>query len=314
MIAFRHWPALAGILLAITVSTAHAGETVRVENATQASRCAENDNVYARFVGAGITHFSVEARHPAYIATVTRDSTAPDFTACDQSHDPSFSFAPLDATLYEDADYKLVGHRFSRFWRPESVDVRVGDAVTHGLHLVQLIRRLAGREIEILVVYPSDGYWRIKPLPPPGLADTAYGSSFLVGPIREDGRPYVALSSITFDRPALSFRLVFKDGPGKDGVGELRVAEASARRTRVEISLPPSPDTIAFAALRSMYVSRDMADTAEAILAPATGQPGDFPILDFPAMDVAAATFDRPTPSRHNTSAPDLSFGDFARR
>jgi len=303
---FRPILKLAALLLALlAAAAAQAGEAVRVENDSKPTACAENDNVDARFVGAEITHFAIEARHPAYLASVREDSTAADFSACDQSHDPSYSFEPLDAVLYEDAEYKLVGHRYSRFWRPESVDFRVGDGVTHGLHLVQLIRKVNGRNIEILVVYPSDGYWRIKPLPPAGVADTAYGSSFLVGPIQEDGRPFVALKSIAFERESLSFRLAFKAG-----AGELRVAEASPERTRVEVSLPPGAG--GFAALRSMFVSEAMADTAEARLDGGTGAVR-FPVLGFPTTDATAAMFARAKPSRHNTSAPDLWFGDFGR-
>lgn len=300
---------LATLLVTLLGSTAGVGEAVRVENATEASRCAEDDNVYVKFIGARITHFTVEARHPTYIAAVVKDSTAPDFTACDQSHDPSYSFTPLDLTLFEDADYKLIGRRFSRFWRPGGVGFRVFDQVWKDLHLVQLIRKLPDRNVEILVVYPLDGYWRMKPLPPAGVADTAYGSSFLVGPIQEQGRPYVALSSIEFVPSSLSFRLSFKTGEGV-----LRIAEASSDRTRVDVSLPPSTSPIVFAALRSMFVSRDLSDTAEATLDLGAGPSRHFSILDFPAMDVTAVTFGRSVPSRHNTSAPDLSFGDFARR
>lgn len=293
------------LLSLLFTSTTQAGELVRVENHSRASSCAEDDNVDARFIGAGITRFAIEARHPSYISAVKEDSTAPDFSTCNQSNDPVYSFEPLDVTLYEDADYRLVGHRFSRFWRPEAVDFHVGATMVRGLHLVQLVQKRPERDIEILVVYPSDGYWRIKPLPPPGLSDTAYGSSFLVGPIQEDGRPYVALSSIEFVRSSLSFRLSFRNGSG-----ELHVAEASPRRMRVEISLPRSASPIAFAGLRSMFVSPEMADTAEAV-----PEPGhELPVLAFPTADVATATFARSAPSRHNTTAPDISFGDFARQ
>jgi hypothetical protein len=293
---------------ALLAGIAHAGEPVHVENATQPSRCAENDNVYVKFLASGITHFSIEARHPAYISSMREDRTAADFSGCDQSHDPGYSFDPLDLTLFEDAEYKLVGHRFARFWRPENVDVRVGDTTVHGLHLIQLLRKLGDRNVEILVVYPSDGYWRMKPLPPRGIADTAYGGSFLVGPIREEGRPYVALRSIAFDRASLSFRVGFGGGEGR-----VQVVDATAGRTRVDITLPPAAESSAFAALRSMYVSDDNADTAEAFLVPAAGATKKSPILDMPQADSVAVTFARVVPSRHNTSAPDLVFEDFRR-
>jgi hypothetical protein len=307
--------AVFALALALLVPRAVAGDLVHVVDATQASRCAENDNVYVKFIAAGIAHFTIEARHPSYLATVAQDSTAPDFTACDQSHDPTYAFEPLTVTLFEDSRYKLVGHRFSNFWRPETVDFKIGHRVVTGLHLVQLIRKLDGRQVEILVVYPSDGYWRLKPLPPAGVEDTAYGASFLVGSIREDGRPYVPLSAIEFIRSPLSFRLTFKPAAAfPSNTGTLRLQEASRRRARLRITLPRARHSALFAALRSMFVSPDMADTAEAVLNFGAGPAPPAPILAFPPADIAAALFERATPSRHNTSAPDLAFEDFTRR
>ncbi len=280
---------------------------VHVENASRPTRCAENDNVYVKLSGAGISHFTIEARHPAYGASIVHDETAPDFTACDQSHDPSFSFTPLDLILFEDADYRLVGHRYANFWRPETVDFRVGGTVTHGLHLVQLIRKIGERPIEILVLYPSDGYWRSKPLPPPGVAETAYGSSFLVGPIREQGRPYVPISSVEFVRADLSFHLKFESGEGV-----VRVAESSPKRTLVSVDLPGSAGSAPWAAIRSMFVSTAMADVAEATVDPGLSTSKTGPILELGAIDAKTILFSRGSPSRHNTSAPDLVFGGFS--
>ncbi len=301
------WRICAAALLLLIGPTASAGVPVEIDNVSQSTGCAENDNIYVKFAGAGIRRFVVEARHPAYLTPGLADETAADFTSCDESHDPSYAFDPLDVTLYEDGDYRLVGHRFARFWRPESVDLRVGQTVTHGLHLVQLIRKLNGHAIEVLVVYPSDGYCWIKPLPPAGRPDTGYGSSFLAGPIQEEERPYVPLHSIAFDRSALTFHLSFRGG----GEGALRVAEASSRRTRVEITLPPS-GAVPFAALRSMFVSPEKSDTAEVRLDADSGSPAALPILDLRRAEIVSVIFSRSLPSHHNTSAPDLEFHDFA--
>src|SRR5581483_8391571 len=139
-------------LLALFALPAYAGEAVRVENASHPTRCAEEDNVYFKFEDARIRHFRVEARPPAY--AIAQDIAAPDFSQCDQSHDPSYPSVPKDVLLYEDADWMLVGHTYASFWRPEHVDFRVEGTVTHGLHLVQLIRKIGGRRVEILVLYP----------------------------------------------------------------------------------------------------------------------------------------------------------------
>jgi hypothetical protein len=301
-------PRIFVVLLAVLYSgIAQAGTTAHVENATKPTRCAETDNVYMKFSGAGISHFTIEARHPSYLHAMAKDENAPNFTACDQTHDPSFRFEPLDTVLFQDDEYRLVGHRYPTFWRPQSVDFRIGDTVTNGLHLIQLLRKMKdGRWIELLVLYPPDGYWRLKPLTPEGMAETLYGSSFLIGPIAEDGRPYLALSSVTFDRKTLSFHLGFRTGKGV-----LRVTETSTEHTVVSVDLPPASGSAPWAALRSMFVSPTMADATFVTAWPVGQDAQTARVMDFEAADALSVMFGRPFPSHHNTSAPDLIFGNF---
>ena len=289
-------------------SPARAGENVHVENASRRTKCAEEDNVYVKISGAGITSFAIEARPPAYLATLQKDNSAADFTNCDMSHDVTFPFKRRDLVIWEDREYRLVGHTYSSFWRRESVPFRVGKKVVSPLHLVQLLHKTAGHWIEVLVVYPTDGYWRAKPLPPPHFADTAYGSSFLVGPIEEDERPFVPMKSIEFVPSKLEFHLIFKTGEGV-----LRVAEASPERTRLEVSLPPTNGNAPFAALRSMFVSPQQADTAEAVVASPGFAPATIPLPNFVVAETGDIAFARSVPSDHNTSAPDMRFTDFSR-
>jgi hypothetical protein len=115
------------------------------------------------------------------------------------SGDPKHAFTPRELIVYENDSIRLVGHTFFNFWRPDIVEVKVGERIERGLHLLQLLRRGPKRDIEILVLYPADGYWRAKPLPPAQLPDSAYGSSFLFGPVEEDGRPLVAIRALEFD-------------------------------------------------------------------------------------------------------------------
>lgn len=310
----RQVPALA-LALALLASGARASAALapadaEFVNASRPTRCAEEDNVDVRVLGRGIAAFDIVAQHPPYIASLREDSTAPDFSACDMSADPRFEFPPRDVVLYEDARMRVVGHAFASFWRPDVVEFRVGERRERGLHLVQLLARRPGRDVEILVVYPSDGYWRAKPLPPPALADTAYGSSFLVGPVTDGTRPYVALRRIDFDPATRAFRLRFRDG----GRATLTVTESSPERTRLAVSLdPPVRPGRAFAALRSMFVAPAQADVARADW-PARDAPAhSAPILGFERFTAASARFGRDEPSRHNTSAPDLVFESFAR-
>lgn len=302
--------ALATCAFAAASAALGAGSPVDVDfiEAGRPTRCAEEDNVYVQLRAPGVAAFRITGEHPPYIGEVTEDSTAPDFTDCDMSGDPVYRFMPATVVLYEDAALRVVGHRFETFWRPGSVDVRVGPRSEPGLHLVQIIRRGATRDVELLVVYPSDGYWRLKPLPPPHLQDTAYGSSFLVGPVEESSRPYVALRAIDFDPATLTFRLAFADGRR----GSLAIAAATHRHIELEVTLePPVPPDRPFAALRSMFVRAAQADSAVARWVGADGTPAAAPILEFGRFRAGWARFGRDEPSRHNLSAPDVVFGRF---
>jgi hypothetical protein len=297
-------------LLINAAADADAQVSVHFDNASRATRCAEEDNVYVKLsgVGAGVGGFRIGAEHPPYIALVTEDSTAPDFTDCDMSGDPSYAFTPRTVTLHEDANIRLVGHAFASFWRPGSVDFFVGQRNEPGLHLVQLLRRGPVRDVEMLVVYPSDGYWRPKPLPPPNLPDSAYGSSFLFGPIEESSRPFVAIRSITFEPAAMRFRLVFANGSR----GVLDVAAATPEALRLALSIdPPVPAGKPFAALRSMFVRTAQADVAIARWPAQGSRETSAPILSLERFRAPAARFGRIEPSRHNLSAPDLVFDGF---
>jgi len=319
--------AATGATTPITVATSIA-TPVDFVNASRPTQCAEEDNVYVKLTGPAISRFRIRAEHPPYLAGITTDLTAPDFTSCDMSNDPKFDFEPRTTILYEDESIRLVGHRFGSFWRPEVVDFIVGTRHEPGLHLVQLLRRgiapgvtanrqrvspssgAGANELEILVVYPADGYWRAKPLPPVFLDDTAYGSSFLIGPIAEDGRPYVAIREIEFEPATQTFRLYFRDGSR----GALTVTEASRSGIDLSVTLEtPLPADRPFAALRSMFVTTRQSDVAVAFW-PQTPpeQSAQAPIMDVKRIRAPAARFGRIEPSTHNLSAPDMVFDRFS--
>jgi hypothetical protein len=294
---------------ALALAPARAAEPVAVEflDASRPTRCAEEDNVYVQLRAPGIARFRIVGEHPPYIGAVTVDSTAPDFTDCDMSKDPVFRFVPTRVVLHEDASLRVVGHRYETFWRPGAVPMTVGGRRADGMHLVQLVRRGPEREVEMLVLYPSDGYWRLKPAPPGHLPDTAYGSSFLVGPVEERGRPFVALRRIDLDPATLTFRLVFGDGSR----GSLRIAEWSPRRVALAVELDrPVRAGRPFAALRSMYVRVEQAD-ASVVEHGAGASRLVAPILGFGRVVAPRARFGRDEPSMHNLSAPDVVFEGF---
>ena len=322
--------ALSVILLAAGCASISATPSISVDfvNDSRPTRCAEEDNVYVKLTGPAISAFSIRAVHPPYIAEITTDLTAPDFTSCDMSNDPSFAFEPRTTILYQDESIRLVGHRFGSFWRPEVVDFKVGARHESGLHLVQLLRRgiapgltaggqrvsqsgsTVSNDLEILVVYPADGYWRAKPLPPVSLDDTAYGSSFLIGPIAEDGRPYVAIREIEFEPATQTFRLHFRNGSR----GTLTVTEATRSGIDLSVTLDtPLPADQPFAALRSMFVTTGQADVAVAVWPQAPpAQSAQIPIMDLKRIQAPSARFGRIEPSSHNLSAPDMVFDRFS--
>ena len=109
-------------------------------------------------------------------------------------------------------DLWVIGYRFSNFWRKSDVRVRIGDRTEEGIHLLQVWVRRNERAEEVMVLYPADGYWRIRPLPPPHLGWTAYGSSFLVGPVEVRERPLVDIREVVFDPARMTFSLSLRGG------------------------------------------------------------------------------------------------------
>ena len=136
----------------------------------------------------------------------------------------------------------MVGLTFPSFWRPATATVRIGERVEKGVHLLQvwMIRPMGGEEV--LVLYPQDGYWRLRPLAPAGMAPTAFGSSFLVGPVEVEGRPIVKIKEVAFDPKARSFTLQFERG----GTASVRWPRPTRTATRSR-----SPSTRASTAGRS---------------------------------------------------------------
>jgi hypothetical protein len=281
---------------------------VNLINASQPTLCAEVDNVNLTLASSQVKSFSIEARHPAYIGTLVADRSAPDFRNCDMTRDPAFPAPPRRVTVYENETWQLIGHVFPSFWRDSHVPVTVGTRTETGLHLLQLWTRFNERAEEVLVLYPADGYWRARPLPPPHLGSSAYGSSFLVGPIETATRPYVDISKIAFDPSERRFTLTFAAG----GEATLRVAELDRDHIRLAVTLAPPVASRPFAAIRSMYVTRDNADAADvAWIGPGAKGWNEAPIMKTGDGKVTALQVSRTLPSRHNTSAPDLLVDEF---
>jgi hypothetical protein len=305
--------ALLSVLAALVPTAPRAatldGIAVEVTNASEPVLCAEMDNVTLNLTSPEVRRFRVQAAHPAYIGALTQDRHAPDFTACqDLSPATTEIRAPRQVTFYEDVETWLTGTTFANFWRPHDVPFRVGERVERGLHVVQLWVRRDERAEEVLVIYPADGYWRIRPLPPAHMRWSAYGSSFLVGPIEMDGRPLVNIKEIAFDPKTMSFRLTFARG----GAATLKVDKLDRDQLALDVTFDQPVVGRPFAALRSMYVTEFNADVARlALREPNAKGWREEHIMSFARARATDVWAGRLVPSRHNTSAPDMIFNRF---
>lgn len=287
--------------------------TVRVVDGSEPTLCAEKDNVYLKLYGPAVRSFTVEAVHPNYMGMLMHDRSAPDFTNCDFDEGPKgYEFIPKRVTIYEDIEWQLVAYTFKNFWRPNLVPFTVGDKTHDGFHLVQLWVRSNQRAEEVLVLYPGDGYWRARPLPPLHLGWSAYGSSFLVGPVEVEGRPIVDIAAIRFDpeKKRFDFDLV------RGGKGSLEVKELDRDKLALDVALIPDPagwGDRPFAALRSMFVTETNNDAARiAWRHPGNERWGEAHIMGFGEVkDAIELWTGRWSASRHNTSAPDTVFRAF---
>ena len=287
---------------------------VTVDNLSKPTACAEEDNVSLTLTGRGVTRFTVEALQPSYLATVASDATAPDFTGCtfdggEHPSDPRHHFTPRTRVLHDGPQWRIVGLTLATFWRPQRVPVTLDGVTTRGIHLLQVFRKIEGRAFEVIVLYPADGYWRIKPLPEARFGDGLYGSSLLIGPSDGAPRPAVLIRSVAITTKPLWLRLAFANGES----ARVDVGEISRVRTSLDVSLRPAsgPDR-PFAVLRSMYVTADNADVSAVLWqnGMAAGlQSTPLPLVS--SLRASKVRFGRDTPSRHNTSAPDLRFSGF---
>jgi hypothetical protein len=304
-------------LLALASTPLAAAEPLAVEvaNASEPVLCAEKDNVTVNFTSKDVRRFRIEAAHPAYIGTLQRDSFEADWTGCTAPGDPQAASTqspqqpPKRTTLYEQIDLWVVGLTFPSFWRPATATVRIGTRVEKGLHLLQvwMIRPMGGEEV--LVLYPQDGYWRLRPLAPAGLAPTAFGSSFLIGPVEVEGRPIVRIKEVAFDPKARTFTLAFERG----GAATVKMASTDRNRHTLEVALDKPVDGRPFATLRSMYVTDFNNDVARIAVREkdAKGWREDA-VMAFERATATDLWAGRIAPSRHNTSSPDMVFSGFA--
>lgn len=290
--------------------------SVTVSNHSRATACAEEDNVSLHLQAPRITRLRVEALPPPYLDAIDRDITKPDFSDCNfdgRTHptDPVYHFRERRVVLHDGPQWRIVGLTLPTFWRPHQVPVLLSQRTVRGIHLLQVSAKApdASPPREVLVLYPADGYWRIKPVPAARFGDGVYGSSFLLGPVVDEGRPVVNIASIRIETQPLVLHLRFADGEQ----ARVAVAKASRARTALDVSFaPPLNRAAPFATLRSMHVAPDNADVSEIRWRQDAGAALQLqPLEAMQRIEATDVRFGRSIPSRHNTSAPDIRFYDF---
>ena len=304
--------ALALLALFGAQPSAAEGLAVDVVNQSEPVLCAEKDNVTLALTSPQVKSFRIEAVHPAYIGALQRDSFEADWTACDLKSDPAFK-SPVGVTtrrtLYEEPALWVVGWTFPTYWRPSTATVRIGGKVETGLHMLQIwmIRPMGGEEV--LVLYPQDGYWRIRPKAPQGVAPTAFGSSFLIGPVEVEGRPIVKIRDVAIDSKALTLTVSFVRG----GSAIVKINGVDQNRHVLDVDFDRPVAGLPFAMMRSMYVTDFNNDVARVAVreAGASGWHEDG-IMAFKGAKATDVWAGRTTISRHNSSSPDMVFNGFS--
>jgi hypothetical protein len=306
----------AAVVVSMASFAAHAatlnGLAVDVANQSEPVLCAEKDNVTLALASPQVKSFRIEAAHPAYIGALQRDSFEADWTACDLSGDPvhkSSVGVTTRRTLYEEPALWVVGWTFPTYWRPSTATVRVGDRIEKGLHMLQIwtIRPMGGEEV--LILYPQDGYWRIRPKAPQGAAPTAFGSSFLIGPVEVEGRPIVKISDVAIDPKTQTLTVTFSRG----GSATVKIAAVDQNKHTLDVNLSAPVAGLPFAMLRSMYVTDFNNDVARvAVREPGAAGWREDGIMTFKGAKATDIWAGRSTISRHNSSSPDMVFGGFS--
>src|ERR1043166_4135187 len=141
------------------------------------------------------------------------------------------------------------------------------------------------------------------------MRSSAYGSSFRLGPMENEGRPLVDMREVLFDPEARTFRLNFARG----GAGTVRLRTLDQERIILDVGLDPVAAERPFAALRSMYVTDTNADVAQVGWRAKGSEAWQrAAMMEFKRANAVELWAGRTVPSRHNVSAPDMSFRDFS--
>jgi hypothetical protein len=119
----------------------------------------------------------------------------------------------------------------------------------------------------------------------------------------------VRLKEVTFEPKSRTFSLQFERG----GAATLALKTVDQNRHLLDVSFDRAIAGQPFAALRSMYVTEFNNDVARiAVREPGAKGWREGNIMAFSGAAATDIWVGRTSPSRHNTSSPDMVFKDFA--
>lgn len=284
---------------------------VRVRNQSTAPSCEGPENLVLTFVSETVRRLRIEARHPAFTTALATDADVPSYLGCPTDPAAAMPVAPEGAgqVLVETAELRVSGHGAPGFWRAAAVPVKVGDKRFDGLGRLDVALKRNGAVVTVLQLYPADGSWRLRPLPPPHLARTAFGAAVLIGPVAQERQVLVKPASIAIAATGRTFTLTFEAG----GSAEVTLAGVDDQRLSLDTTFA-QPVTAPFAALRAHYVMQGEADiTRIAWRSSGSAALGEAPVMSFTdTPDVTLLWAGRLTPTRPAPTAPDLVFSGFA--
>ena len=288
------------------------GLAVEVTNASEPVLCAEKDNVTIKLASPEVRSFRIEAAHPAYIgsaaATIARRRIGRALRRSISRRDLRGAGRRTSVTFYEDVEIWLTGFTFPNFWRPNDMPFRVGDRVENGIHLVQLwvraprARRGGAGALSVGRLLARRGRCRRRIC-----GWSAYGSSFLIGPVEVEGRPIVKIREIEFDPETRTFR-----SPSRRRRRDASARQARPRAARPRRGLRPGDrrPAVRGAALDVRHRDQRRRRPHRAARGERQGlaRGADHGLQGREGDRLWAG---RLVPSRHNTSAPDHVFNRF---
>jgi hypothetical protein len=276
--------------------------TATCVNHSTPTGCAEEDNVNIPLRSRSVRSFVIEATHPRY--AVATDNCEADFTNCPASGGPNYPFTPGVFKVFDDGKTVVEAVREPSWWRPSGMTASA-DARPRidEIHYVRIYRKIPGvAEWPQFFVLYADGNLRLVPHPPVGARSVCFGSSVIVGraPIRS--RPIAEVASVNYVSVSKTLQVTYKAG----GSATLSLGQVSRKRARVVVTVRYPTRTDPFATLRSMFVSNRNADVDHVRWTDASGVLRTKPVARFRRGEGREWFFFRRTPSRHNTSAPDM--------